>query len=313
MIAGVVCMSHTPLLDRCRAAPDVEAAFNLAVQSAASFVAGIRPELTVVIFPDHLNGFFYDLMPSFCIGLQATSVGDYGTVPGELDVPESIAANCAAFCAAAGVDPAISYKMRVDHGAAQPIELLGGRPTPLVPVFINCVAPPMPTFARVRALGRALGEWAAQRPERILVVASGGLSHDPPIPQMAKTSDEDRQRLINGPSLTHAQRLERQRRVFSVGAASAAGQSNFRPLNPEWDKAAMEAFAAGRLDHLDRSSDDQITEVAGCGGHEIRTWFAALALASTEGPYLADILFYSPIDEWITGTGIMTVRPTRTA
>ncbi|MFF1257454.1 hypothetical protein ACFVZT_11530, partial [Streptomyces sp. NPDC058321] len=33
------------------------------------------------------NGFFYDLMPPFCIGYEAMGVGDYGTTEGPLSVP----------------------------------------------------------------------------------------------------------------------------------------------------------------------------------------------------------------------------------
>jgi 2,3-dihydroxyphenylpropionate 1,2-dioxygenase len=310
MIAGAVCISHTPLLDRSRAAPGIEEKFGLAVASAARFVDELRPNLTVLFFPDHFNGFFYNLMPSFCVGLQATSIGDFGTVPGQMDVSEMIAADCANFCVASGIDTASSYSMRVDHGAVQPLELLGGRGAPIVPIFINCVAPPLPTFARVRALGRSVGDWAARRPERVLVVSSGGLSHDPPIPQMANASAEVRERLIGGLSMTHTQRLERQRRVISLGSAAEAENAKLRPLNPDWDRSLLDACASGRLDSLDNSNDREITEIAGRGAHEVRTWIAGLSAVSAEGSYDAKVLFYSPVGEWITGTAIMTARQT---
>lgn len=159
MITGVVCMSHSPLLDRNRTDAGCEARFNAAIRSAEEFTATGEPELTIVFFPDHLSGFFYNMMPSFCVGAAGSSIGDYGTAPGQLDIPEDIAMDCAAACIADGVDVAVSLKMSVDHGAVQPIEMLSTQHalTRIIPIFINCAAAPRPTFGRVRAWGMLLG------------------------------------------------------------------------------------------------------------------------------------------------------------
>ena len=306
MIVGTVCLSHCPLMDRTRAPAEAETRFNAAVQEASAFAAEARPDLTVLFFPDHLNGFFYDLLPCFCIGVQGESIGDYGTVPGQLDIPELLAMDCAASCIKAGVDTGISYKMKVDHGAVQPIELLS-RTHPLtrmLPIFINCVADPRPSFARAAALGRAVGKWAQARPERILLVGSGGLSHDPPLPTLSNAAPEVKARLTNGANLTHAERVSRQHRTFEAGYNKP--DTSLRPLNPEWDRKFLDALIRGDLTVLDDIDDDTITNTAGSGAHELRTWIAALSAAKLDGTTAANLLFYEPIEEWITGMGIMT-------
>jgi 2,3-dihydroxyphenylpropionate 1,2-dioxygenase len=306
MIVGAVCLSHSPLMDRKRAPTDAEARFGAALQAASSFAAAATPDLTVLFFPDHLNGFFYDLLPCFCIGVQAESIGDFGTVPGRLDIPEATAMDCAASCLKAGVDVGISYKMKVDHGAAQPIELLSGSHplTRVLPIFINCVAEPRPLFARAKALGHAVGAWAHERPERILLVGSGGLSHDPPLPSLATATPEIRARLTNGSALTYAERVSRQSRIFQVNYGRSS--SPLRPLNPEWDRKVLDAFVRGDVDVLDGIDDDALTNIAGAGAHELRSWVAALAAAKVAGVTGAQLLFYEPIEEWITGMGVMT-------
>ncbi len=50
---------------------------------------------------------------------------------------------------------------------------------PVVPIFTNAYHPPMPSAARCYALGQALRDIFADRPERVAVYGSGGLSHDP--------------------------------------------------------------------------------------------------------------------------------------
>lgn len=309
MIVGSVCMSHSPIMDRNRAAPDAEKRFWSAIDKAADYVAAADPDLVVVFHPDHVNGFFYKLLPSFCIGIEADSVGDYGTVAGKLDIPENRAWSCAEHVLKEGVDTAISYRMAVDHGAVQPIELLSTKHpmSRLIPVFINCALTPRPTFARVRALGEAVGRWATVCPERVLIIGSGGLSHDPPIPSLVTAAPEARHRLIEGGSLPHAARTARQNNVMGEGPKLAAGQSKLLPLDPEWDRMLLDSFTTCELSVLDASDDDTITHTGGRGGHEVRCWFAALAAL---GPnYRSHVLFYEPIPEWLTGMGIMTAIP----
>ena len=54
---------------------------------------------------------------------------------------------------------------------------------PVIPLFVNAYFPPQPTARRCCELGRALAEILAPRPERVVIVASGGLSHDPDGPR----------------------------------------------------------------------------------------------------------------------------------
>jgi 2,3-dihydroxyphenylpropionate 1,2-dioxygenase len=297
-------------MERKRAPADVEHRFNEALGLANRFAAEIKPDLTVLFFPDHLNGFFYNLLPPFCVGVQGESIGDYGTVPGRLDIPEAVAMDCAAFCIRAGVDVAISYQMKIDHGGAQPVELLSSAfpLTRMIPIFINCVAAPRPSFQRARSLGRVVGEWARTRPERILFLGSGGLAHDPPLPTLATANAQVKERLTNGATPSYSERVGRQNQVFKLDYKKPS--MPIRPLNPEWDRNILAAFANGNLSVLDGTEDDAVTDVAGSGAHELRSWIAALAATASAGPTENRVLFYEPIQEWITGMGIMTASPT---
>jgi len=49
----------------------------------------------------------------------------------------------------------------------------------VVPIFVNTYLPPLPRPQRCAALGRAIAEVVAAKPERVALLASGGMSHYP--------------------------------------------------------------------------------------------------------------------------------------
>jgi 2,3-dihydroxyphenylpropionate 1,2-dioxygenase len=87
----------------------------------------------------------------------------------------------------------------------------------------------------------------------------------------------------------------------------ARKQSTLLPANPEWDRMILDALSVGDLSVLDQASHAAITTTGGRGGHEVRTWVAALAALGPD--YAATELFYETVEEWITGMGILQALP----
>jgi 2,3-dihydroxyphenylpropionate 1,2-dioxygenase len=305
------CLSHSPLTGYYDPAPEVVAEVAHVHAAARARVAEFDPELVVLFSPDHYNGFFYDLMPPFCIGAAATAIGDFKSLAGPLDVPADIALELAHAVLDSDVDVAVSYRMQVDHGCAQALEVLTGSLDryPVIPVFINSVAPPMASCRRARLLGDALGRALARMDKRVLVIGSGGISHEPPVPELAGASGEVAERLIAGRNPSADSRAARQARTVAAARAFTAGDSPLHPLNPEWDKAFLKLLEDGDLKALDGLTDRAITRAAGKSAHEIRTWVAAFAALNAGGPYRATLDYYRPIPEWIAGFGAMHAHP----
>ena len=284
---------------------------NAALRRLGERIDAFDPELVFQFSPDHYNGFFYDLMPPFCLGVQAAAVGDWQTHSGPLRVPEDLALGAHAAAAEAGVDLALSYRMVVDHGFTQFWQITVGQlgksadRYPIVPIFINCAAPPLPAFARVRLLAEAIGRYAAGLGKRVLFVGSGGLSHDPPLPQMATADAQRREFLIAGRNPGPEARAARQERILAAGRASAKGEGPCQPLNPEWDRRVLDLFAKQDLKAFDRFTDEEVKRLGGSGGAEIRAWQAAFAALAAAGRYEAKVELYRPIPEWIVGMGVM--------
>jgi 2,3-dihydroxyphenylpropionate 1,2-dioxygenase len=298
MSALLHCFSHTPLIGHVDPEPSVVDAVKAEYAKAREEIARFDPELVILFSPDHYNGFFYDIMPSFCIGMAAHAIGDFGTLSGHIRVPRELAEACAAHVLEAGVDAAVSYRMQVDHGFAQPLEfLLGGLDVcPTIPVFINSVAPPLPTFRRARLLGEAIGAYAKQLGQRVLLLGSGGLSHQPPVPQLATADAHVTNRLLgSGRNLPPDEREARTQRTINAGRAFAKDQSTLHPLNPEWDCRFMDLLAAGRIAEFDAVSNDEVSRQAGRSTNEVKNWVAAFAALSAFGPYAAGTPFYRAI------------------
>jgi 2,3-dihydroxyphenylpropionate 1,2-dioxygenase len=312
MPSALVTMSHSPLMGFTEPAGQARKRVEAAFGDARAFISDFAPELVVIFGPDHYNGFFYDMMPSFCVGAAAESIGDYDTPAGSLPVDHDAALALTRAGLDAEVDVTLSERMYVDHGFAQPLEvLLGGiEQVPVVPVFINCVAQPLGPASRARLLGHAIGQAASALDRRVLFVGSGGLSHDPPVPILEGAPPEVAAQLISeGRNLSPEQRAARQMRVIQAGRDYAAGASTMQPLNPQWDRNLLAALASGDLEQIDTWSTDWFTEQAGHSAHETRTSIAAYAALAATGPYRVLSSFYEPIPDWIAGFAVTTARP----
>jgi len=166
---------------------------NLARMRAALEAA--RPDALVVIGAEHFANFFMNNMPSLCVGMADSYEGPIEDaawlgiqrhrVPG---VPELSRRLIAAMMNE--VDLAYAEEWKFDHGIMVPLHFLTPRyQLPVIPVNINCQGPPLIPLHRCWAFGRALRHACDAAPERIAVVATGGISHWPATPDSGKINE----------------------------------------------------------------------------------------------------------------------------
>jgi 2,3-dihydroxyphenylpropionate 1,2-dioxygenase len=315
----LVCAAHSPLMNYLT--PDAAVAQPIldTLHDLSQRVQAFDPELVVIFGPDHFAGFFYDLMPPFCVGVRAQAIGDFGISSDgrSYRVPEDLACGLVSALHAAGVDAAMSYRMLADHGFAQSLEHVAGGVgnCPTIPIFINCAAPPLPPMARVRRLGEEVGRFLALSDRRVLVIGSGGLSHDPPIPVLQTALPHVQEVLIAGHNPPPERMRAKVQRNVETAQALAQGTGSALPLNPQWDMHFMDLLLAGDLDAVSRLDMEEARAVAGVGVHEVRTWlaaFAAFAAMGTKGPYAPALRHYAPVPLWNAGFGIVAVTDAAT-
>jgi 2,3-dihydroxyphenylpropionate 1,2-dioxygenase len=302
-IIGLVAMSHSPFATMLPPADASQPGGRFLADAArvGEAVARLAPDAVVVIGPDHFHANFYDVLPPFILGVEkAEGFGDFGSRSGPLPVAAELAWPIRDALAVAGFDLALSYALTVDHGVVQSYDVVCGDGIPLVPLVVNTAAPPLPSMRRCAALGAALGTAIrdADFPGRVLLVASGGLSHWLPSndPRDSSLGAQRRASVIHGRKDVRAVAAAREPAVRAMG-----GDPNAR-VNAEWDGWFLKQLAAGDLTAISELGDDGLEENAGRGGHEIRTWLVGLAAVA------APLLWtsYEPVPEWITGMGIGT-------
>jgi len=304
------CLSHTPLRGLNDPGEDVTREVDAILAKSRAEVEAFDPELIVVFAPDHYNGLFYDLMPPFVIATAADSVADYQTLPGPLSVDKDLALEMAKFILDSDLDIAISHRLQVDHGCTQTLEELTGSLTryPVIPIIINSVAPPFGPYRRIRKLGEAVGQFLAKLDKRVLILGTGGLSHEPPVPLLAGAPEEIANFLIAGRNPTPEFRAARQARTIATGKVFGTPECPLTPLNTEWDLAFMDLLVEGRLAEIDNFKIEEISRAAGRSTHEIRTWVAAFSALAAAGSYNARQDYYRPINEWIAGYGVISAE-----
>ncbi|MCW2757292.1 MAG: mhpB [Nocardioidaceae bacterium] len=303
-LIGFVGMSHSPFatLMPPESADQPGGAFLADTVRVAAAVERLAPDAMVVIGPDHFHANFYDVMPPFVLGVEeAVGFGDFDSTAGPLPVAGALAW-AIRDQVAADFDLSLSYALTVDHGVVQTYEMVrGGSDVPLVPIVLNTAAPPLPSMERCVAFGRALGTAirAASFPGRVLVVASGGLSHWLPSndPRDPSVDGDKRTSLIHGRADARAFAAAREPRVRAMG-----GDPDAR-VNAAWDGWFLERLRDGDLDAITALGHDGLEKEAGSGGHEIRTWLVGLAAV---GGLPLRWTSYEPVPEWITGMGIGT-------
>lgn len=191
-LVEVIGVTHNPFLPReFRENPDREPGiraacdnFNLMRQK----LANAKPDVIIVIGSDHLNQWFMDNMPPFLIGKARKAQGPFpdevkihSLSPYSTEIDVNLAKTLLNGGLNRGVDLSYSDEFIIDHSFTMPLELI--RPEmdlPIVPIFTNTIAPPMPSARRFYDVGLTLrsiiDDFSADK--RIAVIASGHTSLD---------------------------------------------------------------------------------------------------------------------------------------
>lgn len=170
-------------------------------------LAAARPDVLVMFVNDHLQNFPYSNMPAFCIGLapayDAPSAGGARLMrlpPRKIPGLPAWGMALLESGLAGGFDFAYSYEIESWDELSVPLHfLLPEGNVPIVPVYTNCGAPPLPVLQRCHDMGAFVGGFIRSRParERIALVATGGISHWVGTPETGRINPDFDQRVLD--------------------------------------------------------------------------------------------------------------------
>ena len=199
-LVGAFAASHGPLIarewDNLPAGP--KAVLKSAFDETGRRLKALEPDVLVMLSPDHWVNFFVDNLPSFCIGIGAEHDGPpepfmqavypHKTLPGHPGFGRHLLDTALQN----DFDPAISHRLRLDHGFCVPLWRMGIDPAlPIVPVTVNQLEEPLPTLRRCIAWGKMLRQAIDSYPDdlRIAILGTGGLSHSIGEPTMGEIDE----------------------------------------------------------------------------------------------------------------------------
>jgi 2,3-dihydroxyphenylpropionate 1,2-dioxygenase len=181
-IVAAAATVHAPqLLTR----PPEENQAHLDAGVAAMRKLGVVLDLTnadviLLLGIDHMESFFLDMVPTFAIADGQIAHAEMGPHRFQAPIHRPLVQALHRGLIADGFDLTYAQNVTLGHAFATPLAYVHeGRNIPIVPMFVNVYVPPMPTPRRCAELGAAIAKIIESRPERVAILASGGMSHYP--------------------------------------------------------------------------------------------------------------------------------------
>jgi protocatechuate 4,5-dioxygenase beta chain len=196
-IVEIIGVTHAPAYARrLSAAPGKDAEIEPLRNELGALrarLAAARPDVLIAVGNDHLNQFFMDNMPAFLIGKAPIAQGPWswersmGIPRYRAGVDVGLARKVIELGSDNGVDFAFSDEFTLDHAFTFPLaHLRPEQDLPIIPIFTNVMAPPVPSAKRFFDVGMAVRKVVDALPQalRVGVVSSGHLSVEIGGPRM---------------------------------------------------------------------------------------------------------------------------------
>lgn len=219
-----------------------------------AIVSDAAPDVILVLADDHLNTFFLDNFPALAIGVAETTWGPNDGTDGldarAVSSHPGLAQHLLEHLTAGGFDFSSVREFAIDHAMVVPLHFLSEQyDTPMIPLWINELVPPIPTAARAYALGHALRAAIDSHPSelRVAIVASGSFS-------------------------------------LEVGGVHIAPDANFGVPDPEWTTTVVDHLKAGTAAELIALATPERLHRAGNVGGELLAWLVVWATVDGRPP-----------------------------
>jgi len=272
VVAGIA-TSHVPFL---AGGPQFEMADEgqrkrvlAGFEEARQIVEQTRPDAIVIFSTDHFDRCFYDNLPPFLVAVGEEAEGPISEFLPIPKVKVKLDGELGRFLVSEGLDGGVDFassaNLPLDHAEVVPLRYI----TPQWNVPIVPIV--LNAFA-------------------------------PPMPSLKRCFDVGK---FVGQAI---ERWPAKKRVVVIGTGGIShwvGMPEMGRINADFDRWFLQCLLEGKsAEVIEKYKNwEELEKTAGNGGQEIRDWLAvAGAMPSGLKPR---VLAYEPIQQWVTGTGIM--------
>ena len=210
--------------------PTLEQQKKLRQDAEAAFAAlrtdleEARPDVLIVVANDQFVNFFWNNVPTFFVTLAEEVKGQFTRHQFHYRNHKELGREIVRAGMQKSIDFSFGEHIELQHTQNVPLYFLLPEPRiPILPVYVNTWVAPAPTPKRCYQVGELIREVAVNSPERVAILATGGLSHFPGSPRIGEIDTQFDHKLLEimrqgkGPSLAD----------YSVDELLKAGDSEF--------------------------------------------------------------------------------------
>jgi 2,3-dihydroxyphenylpropionate 1,2-dioxygenase len=172
---------------------DAEAAFA----ALRSDLEEARPDVLIVVANDQFVNFFWNNIPTFFVTLADEVHGHFTRHEFRYRNHKELGRAIVAAGMEKGIDFSFGEHVELQHTQNVPLYFLLPEPRiPILPVYVNTWVAPAPTPKRCYQVGELIREVAVNSPERVAILATGGLSHFPGSPRIGEIDTQFDHKLL---------------------------------------------------------------------------------------------------------------------
>jgi protocatechuate 4,5-dioxygenase beta chain len=276
VLSAVLASTHHPFYLKATSAPPDQqipqaAEWKRKVEAYRETLTQAKPDILVMVGADHFHQFFLDNYPTFLIGKAPRYDATFYNEEREFGIPkyvlkgdEDLSGFMLQGLMDRGFDMSFSNELKLDHSIICPI--ITTRPQadlPVVPIYTNIFAPPLPSPKRFWQLGRAIREIIDAYPsdKRIAAIGTGHLS-------------------------------------LELGGPRQFGQHG---PDPEFDRRAIQWLATGDIDAILENVTHESMAKSGNATHGFMDLILMLGIAGPEkADYVDSLDLYHTMEAYLT-------------
>ncbi|MGE5302566.1 MAG: hypothetical protein ACM3TN_04510 [Alphaproteobacteria bacterium] len=172
---------------------DAEAAFAV----LRSDMERARPDVLIVVANDQFVNFFWNNIPTFLVTVADEVQGRFTRHEFHYKNHKELGRTIVRAGMEKGVDFSFGEYAELQHTQTVPLYFILREPKiPILPIYVNTWVAPTPTPRRCYQVGELLRSVADASPERMAILATGGLSHYPGSPRIGEIDTQFDHKLL---------------------------------------------------------------------------------------------------------------------